>query len=153
MNDPVEVHDSRVSRRNVRIEWGHCDPAGIVYFPRYFEIFDGCTAGAFEAVGYPKPLLIAKFDIVGIPAVDIRGSFFQPCSFGDDVVVETRITEWGRSSFKVHHCLSKDSIKSVEGWEVRVWTGRDPADPSRLRSRPIPRELIELFGSRAPART
>ena len=26
--------------RNVRIEWGQCDPAGIVFYPRYFEIFD-----------------------------------------------------------------------------------------------------------------
>lgn len=29
------------NRRTVRIEWGDCDPAGIVYFPRYFAIFDG----------------------------------------------------------------------------------------------------------------
>jgi 4-hydroxybenzoyl-CoA thioesterase len=31
----------------------------------------------------------------------------------------------------------------VEGFETRVWTGRDPADPSRIRSQPIPAEVIE----------
>jgi len=135
----------RIARRTVRIEWGDCDPAGIVYFPRYFAIFDSCTAGAFEAVGLPKPKLIEKYDIVGIPAVDIRGSFAAPCTFGEDVVIETRITEWGRSSFKVHHRLLHGDHTAVEAFEVRVWTGRDPADPSRLRSRPIPQEVIGLF--------
>ena len=23
--------------RTVRIEWGDCDPAGIIFYPRYFE--------------------------------------------------------------------------------------------------------------------
>ena len=29
-----------INRRTVRIEWAHCDPAGIVYYPRYFEMFE-----------------------------------------------------------------------------------------------------------------
>src|SRR5271170_7478443 len=142
-SDPATTRHT--SRRDVRIEWGDCDPAGIVYFPRYFAIFDSCTAGAFESVGFPKPMLLRKFGIVGIPMVDVRASFSAPCTFGDDVVVETQITEWGRSSFKVHHRLLKGAVIAVEGFEVRVWTGRDPTDPSRLRAQPIPRELIDLF--------
>ena len=31
------------SRHQVTIEWGDCDPAGIVYFPNYFRYFDGST--------------------------------------------------------------------------------------------------------------
>ena len=136
---------TRVARRNVRIEWGDCDPAGIVYFPRYFAIFDSCTAGAFEAVGLPKPTMLRKYGILGIPVVDIHGKFSVPCSFGEDVVIETQITEWGRSSFKVHHRLLKGAVVAVEGFEVRVWTTRDPADASRIRSQPIPQEVIALF--------
>ena len=71
--------------RNVRIEWGDCDPAGIVYFPRYFEYFDQCTAGMFEAVGYRKPALLQTFDIAGFPLVDARANFRMPSKFGDDV--------------------------------------------------------------------
>jgi 4-hydroxybenzoyl-CoA thioesterase len=147
--DKVETSDrvetQRTSHRRVRIEWGDCDPAGIVYFPRYFAIFDACTAGAFEAVGLPKPTLIEKYGIVGFPAVDVHGSFSLPCTFGDDVLIDTRISEWGRSSFKVHHRLLKGEATAVQGFEVRVWTGRDPAQPSRLRAQPIPREVIDRF--------
>jgi 4-hydroxybenzoyl-CoA thioesterase len=142
-DNPLE--SIRVNRRIMRIEWGQCDPAGIVYFPNYFAMFDSCTAAAFEAVGYPKPRLLREFNIVGIPAVDIRGSFAAPCTFGEDVTVETRITDWGRSSFKVNHRLLKGADLAVEGFEVRVWTGRDPADSARLRSQPIPRQLVRLF--------
>ncbi len=41
-----------VNRRTIRIEWGDCDPAGIVFYPRYFEWFDACSTGLFEAAGF-----------------------------------------------------------------------------------------------------
>ena len=138
---------NRIARRTVRIEWGDCDPAGIVFFPRYFAFFDACTAGAFEAVGMPKPWLISQYGIVGFPAVDVRGSFHLPSRFGEDVVIETAITEWGRSSFKVRHRLLKGDALGVEGHEVRVWAGRDPADASRLKGLPVPEEVKARFRS------
>jgi 4-hydroxybenzoyl-CoA thioesterase len=131
--------------RKVRIEWGDCDPAGIVYFPRYFVIFDNCTAGMFEAVGLPKPKLLKHYDIVGFPVVDVHARFMIPSRFGDDVVIETTIAEWGRSSFKVQHRLLKDAELAIEGFETRVWVGHDPERPGAIRSRPIPADLIERF--------
>jgi len=151
MNAAIPPARARVNRRMIHIEWGDCDPAGIVYFPRYFEIFDACTAAAFEAVGYPTPVLLRTFGIVGIPAVDIRGRFASPCTFGEDVVIETRIGDWGRSSFKVQHRLLKGALTAVEGFEVRVWTVRDPNNPAGLRGEPIPREVIERFVEAVPS--
>ena len=66
------------NKRSIHIEWGHCDPAGIVYFPRYFEYFDACTNVLFESVGLPKPKLLEKFAIVGIPVVETRARFLLP---------------------------------------------------------------------------
>jgi 4-hydroxybenzoyl-CoA thioesterase len=41
--------------RNLRIEWGDCDPAGIVFFPRYFAMFDTSTTYLMErAIGMSK---------------------------------------------------------------------------------------------------
>jgi 4-hydroxybenzoyl-CoA thioesterase len=131
--------------RNVRIEWGDCDPAGIVYFPRYFEYFDSCTAGMFEAIGFVKPALLATYDIAGFPVVDVRASFRKPSKFGDDVVIQTTIPEWGRSSFKVQHRLMKGAELAVEGFETRVWVGHDPTRPGAIKARPIPQELFERF--------
>ncbi len=131
--------------RNVRIEWGDCDPAGIVYFPRYFEYFDISTVGMFEALGYKKPALLAAFDIAGFPVVDVRSNFRIPSRFGDDVVIETTIPEWSRSSFKVHHRLMRGDELAVEGFETRVWVGHDPSRPTGIKAQPIPLELFERF--------
>ena len=68
-----------VNRRIVRIEWADCDPAGIVYYPRYFAMFDTSTHHLFEAAGWKKRDLLKAFDIVGYPMVDTRAQFIIPC--------------------------------------------------------------------------
>jgi len=59
-----------VNRRTVRIEWGDCDAAGIVFYPRYFAMFDASTHHLFEAAGWKKKELIREFAIIGTPMVD-----------------------------------------------------------------------------------
>jgi 4-hydroxybenzoyl-CoA thioesterase len=129
----------------VRIEWGDCDPAGIVYFPRYFEMFDACTAELFENAGLPKAEMIAKYNIIGIPVVDLRADFSMPSKYGDNVTIETSILSWKVSSFSIEHRLMKGPMLAVAGFETRVWAGRHPDDPDRLKPKPIPREVIERF--------
>ena len=50
---------SLVHRKELTIEWGHCDPAGIVFNSRFFEIFDWCSWEMFEAaLGMPRAYVI-----------------------------------------------------------------------------------------------
>jgi 4-hydroxybenzoyl-CoA thioesterase len=137
--------------RSLRIEWGDCDPAGIVYFPRYFSFFDACTLALFDEVGLPKQTLLRKYDFVGMPVVEVSAKFMMPSKFGDDVRIDSSIREWKRSSFRVHHRLLKDTQLAVEGFETRVWVGKHPEKPGAMKSQPIPRELIDRFRSRAAA--
>jgi hypothetical protein len=77
-----------LNTRPITIAWGDCDPAGIVFYPRYFEYFDACTGALFlRALGMPKPRWTALHGIVGIPMVDTRSRFSVPSVFGDEVVV------------------------------------------------------------------
>jgi 4-hydroxybenzoyl-CoA thioesterase len=129
--------------RDVRIEWGDCDPAGIVYYPRYFEMFDTSTTALFErALGITKYQFLKKYDSLGYPMVDTRARFLLPTRYGDDVVIETTITEIKRSSFSVTHRLMKDGKLAVEGFETRVWVGRDPDDPDKIKSKPLADEIL-----------
>jgi 4-hydroxybenzoyl-CoA thioesterase len=133
------------NKRQIHIEWGDCDPLGIVYFPRYFEFFDACTNGLFERVGLPKPELLKKYRIAGIPLVDARARFITPSAFGDTVSVESRILEWGKSSFSVEHKLFRGEELAVEGFEKRVWIVKDGKVERGIRGEEIPREVKELF--------
>jgi 4-hydroxybenzoyl-CoA thioesterase len=49
------------NRKPIRIAWGDCDPLGIVYFPRYFEYFDGCTVSLFEKAGLQKREMLETY--------------------------------------------------------------------------------------------
>lgn len=131
--------------RTILIEWGDCDPAGIVFYPRYFAWFDAATAGLFAAAGLPKPQMIEKYKILGIPMVDTRARFLVPSKFGDKVRIETTITEFRRSSFDVRHHLFRGETLAIEAFETRVWTIRDPDNPEHIKSQPIPAEVIALF--------
>ncbi len=134
-----------VSEREIEIEWGDCDPAGIVYYPRYFVFFDNCTAGLFAAAGLAKWEMLKAYDIVGIPMVDTRARFSIPSRWGERIRVESRVAAWKRSSFDVEHRVYKGAELAIEAWETRVWVGRHPDDPDRIKSRPIPAEVIERF--------
>ena len=134
------------NHREIQIEWGDCDPFGIVFFPRYFEYFDACTNALFHrALGFPKAEMLKRFQIAGIPLVQAGCEFHVPSSFGDVVKVESCVVQWGTSSFTVQHKLFRGETLAVEGQEKRVWTIRTPAEPSKAKSQPIPKELIEKF--------
>jgi len=138
------------SRSDFEIRWGDCDPAGIVFYPRYFEYFDAATAGLFAgALGRRKSDWTERYGVVGIPMVDTRARFILPSRHGDRVEIETEIVEIRRSSFDVLHRLTKDGKLAVEGFETRVWTGRDPVDETRIRSVEIPEEVRRKLSARA----
>ena len=131
--------------RKMVVEWGHCDPAGIVFHPRYFEWFDACAAALFSQVsGLTKAEMLERYDAAGIPVVEAGARFLAPCRYGDTVRIETRVAEFRRSAFDVKHLVSNQGVPALEGWSTRVWTGRDAE--GRIRSRPLPAELLAGFG-------
>jgi 4-hydroxybenzoyl-CoA thioesterase len=138
-----------INRRRFSIEWGHCDPAGVVFNSRFFEFFDWGTWTLFEAALGVKPSeLAAAFDIVGLPLVDAGARFLAPAHFGDVVELASHVSEFRRSSFDVEHRLLVGNTVAVEGYETRVWAGRDPADPSKMKAQPIPSQVTARFHTR-----
>ena len=129
--------------RQVRIAWGDCDPAGIIYYPRYFEIFDASTAMLFEAaLKITKFQMFKTFDFAGWPLVRTHARFIKPTRFGDDVIVESKIT-FGRSSFEIEHRITLNGETYVECAEKRVWTVRNAE--GQLKSHPVPQAVLERF--------
>lgn len=139
-----------INTRHITIEWGHCDPAGIVFNPRYFEWFDAATAALFiRALGMSKARMIKHYGIVGIPLVSTRATFHFPCSHGDEVRIESCISEFRRSSFDVHHRLLRDDLTlAVEAFETRVWVGRHPDKVDGIKALPIPDEVLAIFATK-----
>lgn len=134
-----------VNRRDVFIEWGDCDPAGIVYYPRYFVFFDNATVSLFAAAGLAKHEMVKTYDMVGFPMVDTGARFLIPSRWGETITIESHVSEWKRSSFDIRHRVLKGEDLAIEAWETRVWVGRHPDDPERIKSKPIPEEVKARF--------
>lgn len=140
------------NRRTTRIQWCDCDPAGIIFYPRYFEIFDTSTTTLIEhALGMRKRDYLKAYDFAGHALVEARAQFRRPTTFGDDVEILSTLTACGRTSFKINHKLTKDGDLAAEGFETRVWLARQPDDPSVIKSHPIPAEVVARFKQGAPA--
>jgi len=130
------------NKRDLEIEWGDCDAAGIVFYPRYFAMFDASTAYLLEkAFGMKKIAWTKKFGILGIPMVDTGATFRIPSAYGDVITIESKITAVHTSSFEILHTVLKGDKIAIEARETRVWTGRDPENPKRLKSIPLSDEV------------
>jgi 4-hydroxybenzoyl-CoA thioesterase len=126
-----------------RIAWCDCDPAGIVFYPRYFEMFDTSTSLLIErALGMRKHDYLKAYNFFGHPLVDTHARFLAPTRFGDAVTIESKFTEIGHSNFKIAHRLMKDDTLAVEGLETRVWVVRHHADPRSFKAHPIPPDVV-----------
>jgi 4-hydroxybenzoyl-CoA thioesterase len=138
---------SFTSHRQITIEWSQCDPAGIVFNSRFFELFDASTWLMFQAALGVKPHELAMtFDIVGIPLVDVRANFLKPIKFGDVVDIVSKVTEFRRSSFDIEHRFSVNGVLAVEGEETRVWAARSKDNAEKIGATPIPGDVIAKFG-------
>jgi 4-hydroxybenzoyl-CoA thioesterase len=135
-----------VYKRQFTVQWGDCDPAGIVFNSRFFEYFDWNSWLMFEAALGVRPRDLPRtFGILSIPLVDAKARFHMPAKFNDVADIASEVSEFRRSSFEVRHRISIDGQLAVEGSETRVWAGQHPDDPAKMQGIPIPADVIARF--------
>jgi 4-hydroxybenzoyl-CoA thioesterase len=81
--------------------------------------------------------------------VDSSARFLAPARYGDVVEIASQVTEFRRSSFDLAHTITANGKTVVEGRETRVWVGRDPGNPDKIKARAIPPEVSEKFAAAA----
>ncbi len=135
---------SFVSRWQMTVEAGHCDPAGIVFTKRLFEYFDTGTWSLFEAaLGIMRQDFPASSII--LPLVDVRLDCQKHVKFGDVIEITSRVAEFRRSSFEVEHRITIGGELAVTGSETRVWARRDKKKPEKISAHAIPDDVIARF--------
>jgi 4-hydroxybenzoyl-CoA thioesterase len=79
----------------------HCDPAGIVFYPRYFEMMNDCTEAFFAGpVGWPFHEM--HRDGSAVPTAEIKTRFTRPSHHGDRLILTLAVERVGRSSLGIH---------------------------------------------------
>ncbi len=128
----------------VQLQWGDCDPAGIIFYPTYFRWFDAATWSLFASVGYSAKRMRAEH--LAMPLVAADCEFKNSAEQQDRCEVRSRIVRWGSKSFVVRHeVVREDGVALARGSETRVW-GRYTSGPgSPLKGLVISEELKALF--------
>lgn len=139
----------RSNRRRIRVEFGNCDPARIVFYPNYFAWFDQGTMYLFESVGLKFWELPERFGVLA-PIVEAQARFSKTATWGDDLDIESRVSRWSKRSMTVAHVVRNTSGELVaEGHEVRVFVR---SEAGRMASTAIPEEIRARFSDRSKPR-
>lgn len=85
-------------RRTELVRFQHCDPAGIVFYPRYVEMVNATIEDWFAAViGIPFAEIHTTLDMA-IPARSLALDFRIPSRIGEVLEFSVEITKLGTSS-------------------------------------------------------
>jgi acyl-CoA thioesterase FadM len=134
-------------RHRVTLEWGDCDPAGIIFYPTYFRWWDQGSWRLFRAIGLDRRAMREELGGVEMPILEAAGAFQSTVSPGDALVVSSVVERWGNSSFRVAHAVARlDGSPVASGHETRCWTMAVEGRPGNLKATRIPDAIVARFG-------
>jgi YbgC/YbaW family acyl-CoA thioester hydrolase len=114
------------SRHEIIVEWGDCDPAGIVYYPSYFRWCDQATYRLFLKAGLRRDDVSSGQWREGTPLVAAECAFRRASQHGEKLVIESHVEKFGRSSFVIRHVFRDVSgAVAAEGTETRIWAKKE----------------------------
>ena len=135
--------EPRPFRTQVLVRFADCDPAGIVFYPRFLVMFnnlveDWCRDG-----------LAFSFDEIvvqrgwGLPTVHLEVNFILPCRLGEILTASLYVRNIGTSSIGADISLAgPDGVDRVRGKVVLVLSDR-----RNHKSFPIPDDLRARIAS------
>lgn len=99
------------------IRFSDCDPAGIVFYPQYFVMFNGLLEDWFEqALGISFHSLLMERRL-GLPTVRLEADFTAISRMGDTVTLSLGIERLGRASLGLQ--LRCDGVAGEQRMAVR----------------------------------
>lgn len=93
-------------RRQQTVLFRHCDPARIVFFPRYFEMINDLFEAWLEDCGWSFAMLHEERH-EGVPTLETSARFVRPCRLGEVLDLSLDVTKVGGASFELAfhaHC-------------------------------------------------
>ena len=128
MSDKLFTAPPGAFTRSVAIRFSHCDPAGIVYFPHYFDMFNGLIEDWYtHEIGYDYAELVLGSHF-GFPFVHIECDFNLPSRMGECLDLTLLIDRIGRSSLGLtivghldgHERLRARMVTAMMSLETRI---------------------------------
>ena len=127
-----------------KIMWGDLDSLGIVFYPRYYEWFDGCGNLFMESIGLTMQRLREENRII-FGLVKTSAEYFQPGRYHQDISITTGISALSAKTVSLEHLVHdrQSGDLMVRGLETRICM--DLKDPGQIHARQMPQDVYEAF--------
>ena len=123
------------------INFGDCDPAQTVYYPRFFEMFDRNTENMFRSRGMHWEEQLGEGEFSGMPLLDVRANFKVRVQMGQTIEIQTWIDEFRGKTFLIRPEIYNGDVLCCEGRELRAYLIRDSSAKAGVRAAPMPDDL------------
>ena len=136
---------SKTTVYEVKVAFGDCDPAGIVFFQNFSRWMDASSLHFFMECGVPPWRELEKqTGIIGNPLLEIQTRFLSPATYGETLQVYTSVQEWGAKVLTQKHVLKRGDTVICEGTEKRAFCVRLAGEGNRIKAVAIPDEIRSL---------
>lgn len=145
----MNANTPRTVIHTVRVEFGDCDPARIVWFPNFFRWIDAASRHFFIQCGVPPWHETEKATgLIGTPLVDTHARFVKTASYGDTLQIHVHVAEWRDKSFVQRYQIKRENKDGsvdliMECDEVRIFAAHRE-DGKGIRAIPIPADIKAL---------
>jgi 4-hydroxybenzoyl-CoA thioesterase len=115
--------DGKYLSVRVQVGWGDCDPAGIVFYPRFYAWMDTVSHVLAREMGIPRESMLPPgLDMLGLPVVGTQAQYVTPARMDDVLEVRAWVARVGRSSLSLRHEILRIE---PDGSETMVAHGRE----------------------------
>jgi 4-hydroxybenzoyl-CoA thioesterase len=122
------------------VRFSHCDPAGIVFYPQYFIMFNGLVEDWFNqglGVNYARYITERR---LGFPIVKLECDFVAPSKIGEIITLGLKLEKLGKSSMQIAVVCRYREEERLRARFVLV-----AMDLERQRAQPVPDDLRGLM--------
>jgi 4-hydroxybenzoyl-CoA thioesterase len=122
---PIPMPIPMPFERELLIRFAHCDPAGIVFFPQYFVMFNNLVEDwVSDGLGIPYAQLLGERR-TGLPTVSLQTDFRAISRMGERVMLGLAVKRVGSRSFTLQLQCRLDNELRVQAEQVLVSTSLD----------------------------
>ena len=124
-----------------RVRFADCDAAGIVFFPRYFEMLNGVVEDWFAGPLQTSVRELHANRRVSVPTAAVEARFIAPSGLEDDLTFALTVTRLGLTSCSLRHRITAGGALRFEARQTLVYVGaslKPEPWPDALRARIAP---------------
>jgi 4-hydroxybenzoyl-CoA thioesterase len=130
----------RIFSRKTIVRFKHCDPAGIMFYPRFFGLVNEVVEDWFAALGHPFATLHIE-QRKGVPTVRFESEFIAAVRMGQTLSQSLGVDEIGRSSCHLKHLAAVGDTIVARFDQTIVY-----ADLITMKAEPWPDDLRKAIG-------